>query len=87
MKKVKIVLFLAAALGLALPGLGHAYTWFRYGGHNYALTSGAVPWLTAETEAVTQSGHLVTINDAAEESWLRTTFGTEIFHIVFTDQL
>jgi hypothetical protein len=87
LKKVKIVLFLAAALALALPAIGNAYTWFSYGGHTYALTNNAEPWLTAEAEAVTQGGHLVTINNAAEESWLSTTFGTtNQLYIGFTDQ-
>jgi hypothetical protein len=43
-------------------------------------------WLNAELNAQALGGHLVTINDAAEEAWLRATFGTDIrYWIGFTD--
>jgi hypothetical protein len=86
LKKAKIVLALAVAFGLALPGLGHAYTWYSYGGHNYALTTGVLSWDAVEAEAVAQGGHLATVNDAAEQSWLFTTFGQHPYWIGFTDQ-
>ena len=47
-------------------------------------TSGA--WINAENNAVGLGGHLVTINDAAEEAWLRSRFGsTTRYWIGFTD--
>ncbi len=49
-------------------------------GNSYALVdsgqSGA--WVNAEANAVALGGHLVTINDALEEAWLRETFGRDI---------
>jgi hypothetical protein len=47
---------------------------FFYNGHEYALTSPNVTWQEAETEAVAWGGHLVTINDQAEQDWLANTF-------------
>jgi hypothetical protein len=43
-------------------------------GHYYRLTEEGMPWAGAEAKAVEWGGHLVTINDAAEEAWLRTQF-------------
>jgi hypothetical protein len=45
-----------------------------YGGKRYQLTA-AKTWADAQAEAFRLGGHLVTINDAAEEAWLRRTFG------------
>ena len=84
--QTKKFLLYAVALSLALPSLAHALNWYSYGGHDYAKTSAAMYWLAAEAEAVAQGGHLVTINDATEESWLQTTFGTAKLWIGFTDQ-
>lgn len=43
-------------------------------------------WINAENNAIARGGHLVTINDAEEEAWLRSTFGTKIrYWIGFTD--
>lgn len=56
--------------------------------HYYSLVNSGSngSWHNAENNAIALGGHLVTINDAAEESWLRTTFGyTENFWIGFTD--
>lgn len=46
-----------------------------YNGHTYYLLDGK-PWLNQEAEAVTLGGHLVTINNAAENAWVWNTFGT-----------
>ncbi|MBM4047868.1 MAG: hypothetical protein FJ279_22435, partial [Planctomycetes bacterium] len=50
---------------------------WEYGGHYYALTTAAVLWWDAEAQAQAMGGHLVTVNDAAEQAWLTTTFGTQ----------
>ncbi|WP_017652856.1 DUF4347 domain-containing protein [Fortiea contorta] len=47
-----------------------------YNGNEYYLTIGRKTWDAAQAEAVSLGGNLVTINDAAEESWLRSTFST-----------
>lgn len=49
-------------------------------GHYYARTGDLSPsvqytWVEAEAQAVQYGGHLVTINDSAEEQWLTSTFG------------
>lgn len=54
-------------------------------GHSYRLTA-QLTWSDAEAEAVALGGHLATLNDAAEEAWVRETFGTlEHFWIGFND--
>lgn len=60
------------------PGTGHWYDIVSSG------ISGA--WDNAENNAVALGGHLVAINDAAEETWLRSTFGTSTrYWIGFND--
>jgi hypothetical protein len=57
-------------------------------GHWYDIVpSGANgAWANAEANAVGLGGHLVTINDLAEETWLRATFGSSTrFWIGYTD--
>lgn len=54
-------------------------------GHWYALTQ-PLEWAAAENRAVNWGGHLVTVNDQEEETWLKDTFGREIFYwIGFND--
>lgn len=43
-------------------------------GHRYALTSAMTSWTEAEAEAEALGGHLVTINNAAEQTWLNDQF-------------
>jgi len=43
-------------------------------GHYYYLLT-ANDWTNSEAKAVSLGGHLVTINDAAENQWVSTTFG------------
>src|SRR5262245_40858702 len=42
-------------------------------GHSYYVLDDMVTWFAAETQAVTLGGHLVTINDAAENAWIMST--------------
>jgi glucose/arabinose dehydrogenase len=62
---------------------------FTYNGKQYRLTSGAATtWDQAQSEAQAAGGNLVTINNAAEETWLKQTFGsTEGLWIGITDRL
>lgn len=55
-----------------------------YKGHVYSLTT-YDSWTGAQSQAVAKGGNLVTINDAAEESWLISTFGNNLFWIGFND--
>jgi hypothetical protein len=45
-------------------------------GHYYTLTTGTKNWLQAEAEAVSLGGHLVSINDLAEQTFIETMFLT-----------
>lgn len=47
-------------------------------GHSYALLSDA-SWTVAEARAVEMGGHLVTVNDSAENTWIWNTFQYESF--------
>jgi glucose/arabinose dehydrogenase len=58
-----------------------------YNGNNYVLTNGAKTWEDAQAEAKSLGGNLVAINTAAEETWLKQTFGSsELFWIGLTDK-
>ena len=48
-----------------------------YNGNEYLLTTSAGSWSAAQAEAEALGGNLVTINDAAEEAWLKDTFGED----------
>lgn len=43
--------------------------------HTYYLLTPNQTWTAAEAEAVALGGHLVTINDQAEQDWVWSTFG------------
>ena len=49
---------------------------FTYGQSTYILTPKAMTWQDAQAYAESRGGNLVTINDAAENQWLKDTFGT-----------
>src|SRR5262245_18757143 len=42
-------------------------------GHSYYVFDEMVSWFAAETQAVALGGHLVTINDTAENAWIVST--------------
>jgi hypothetical protein len=67
------VLGLALALPAAASVLGGPVR-YSGNGHDYYLLS-ASDWNSAEREARTLGGHLVTLNDAAEQAWVVATFG------------
>ena len=48
---------------------------WSYNGHSYLLTNASETWTQAEAEAEALGGHLATVNDAAEQTWLTSTFG------------
>lgn len=54
-------------------------------GNEYLLTSPNLTWSEAQAEATAAGGDLVTINDAAEEAWLRSVFGTDVYWIGIND--
>lgn len=56
-----------------------------YNGHTYTLTTVASSWTLAEAEAISAGGHLVAINDAAEQSYLISEFGLSRFWIGLND--
>ncbi|HKQ50458.1 MAG TPA: LamG-like jellyroll fold domain-containing protein [Phycisphaerae bacterium] len=48
--------------------------WLDYGGHRYRLTEPTI-WSCAEAQAVAFGGHLVALNDQAEDVWVNSAFG------------
>jgi hypothetical protein len=76
---MKKLLFLALAVVMFVlvhPVFG-VYEWKTYNGHQYTVTENyyaGTDWWDAEAEAVAVGGHLVNINDFAENAWVSTTF-------------
>ncbi len=58
----------------------------EYNGHTYLLST-STTWEGAEAQAIAMGGHLVTINDAAENTWLANTFTTAQHWIGLTDKV
>jgi hypothetical protein len=77
----KTTLGLTAIIGTALGSVmardAVAQTWrsdwIEYEGHAYRLTE-PMDWYAAEDLAVSVGGHLVTVDDAAEDQWIYDTF-------------
>lgn len=78
-----------ALIALACLGSANASAAVIYNGHTYMLTAAASTWTAAEAEAVLAGGHLVAVNDAAENAFLVSAFGgfPDRMWIGFTDQL
>lgn len=78
MKRYKILFFLSISLFMASRNTtSHATiitSPLEYNGHQYYLLSNS-NWLDAENEAQFMGGHLVTINNAAEQDWIFNSFG------------
>ena len=66
--RFSISLAALALLGVALPGTGSADTKFYNGRTEYILVTTAKTWDAAEADAVAKGGHLVQIDDAAENT-------------------
>lgn len=62
--------------GVIAPDVPHVYN-----DHTYMLVDGAT-WTDAEAAAVAKGGHLVTINDKAENDWLVNTFGDKNHYLI-----
>ena len=59
---------------------------WTYGGHQYLMTDAAMSWTAAEVYAQSMGGHLVTIDDAAEQEWVAQNFSLAWIWTGFTDQ-
>jgi hypothetical protein len=86
-----VVAFAMAFAGVvAVPGAATALdvgAW-QYNpttGHYYRLVDN-VTWAQAESYAISVGGHLVTINNQAEQDWLAATFTGQNLWIGFSDQ-
>ena len=88
-KKQLNVLIIFVIVSLLAPSGAWGYTWFFNATtkHSYATTLTNETWEQAEAEAILAGGHLVTINDADEEIWLREKFDKlYTYWIGFTDR-
>ncbi len=47
---------------------------YAYNGHTYVLSSSGMNWTAAQEHAELLGGHLVTINDEAEQQWITAQF-------------
>jgi hypothetical protein len=68
--KIAAVLFAACVVPAHAAVIGSS----TYNGHTYYLLDNKT-WINQEAEAVSLGGHLATINDAAENTWIWDTFG------------
>jgi RHS repeat-associated protein len=69
-RKIAILLVIGMQANLAF-----SYEWHEYNGNFYSLTNFSSTWWSCEYEARDAGGHLVTVNDLTENSWLVSTFG------------
>lgn len=84
MKKIKVFVA-ASALVFGIAANSEAVPVYNPGtGHYYDTVTGN--WFEAEAEAVAHGGHLLTINNAAEQAWIDATYGTTLnYWIGFND--
>jgi hypothetical protein len=73
-----MMLVMNAVVALAAPII------WSGNGHGYELVT-ANDWNTAEANAIANGGHLVTVNDSAEQVWLNQTFSQSDLWIGFND--
>ena len=69
----KLTVTLSEDLDPATVNVNNRMVW-SHGGHFYAMTNSNVSWGDAEGQAQSLGGHLVTINDQAEQEWVYETF-------------
>ena len=84
----RLLTVFAATMFAVVSQADAAFTFNPTTGHWYGVVHSDADgaWTGAETNAVGLGGHLVTINDAAEQSWLTSTFGASIrYWIGLTD--
>lgn len=83
MKKTVIKLALAslALLSFASQAVSIISPTVSYNGHQYNLLSDTNSWTDSEAFAISQGGHLVAVNDAAEMAFLNSTFGSNALWI------
>lgn len=82
-----MIAFVLASLLAPAGAWGYYWHYNPATDHYYAATSISGTWEQTEAAAQEIGGHLVTINDAAEETWLRNTLEkTYTFWIGFTDR-
>lgn len=67
-------IFIVAVHAFTASSAFALYTWQDYNGHQYAITADYGSWTDCENEAIAAGGHLVAIEDAAENAWLSSTF-------------
>jgi len=60
---------LSETLDAATVAAGNVVVW-KSGDHYYKLTDASLSWTQAEAEAQALGGHLVTVDDAAEQQWV-----------------
>jgi len=71
MKTNLIALIMTVLMSSMVYGYAYSdYDWKTYNGHQYAITLDYSTWANAEAESVAVGGHLVTINNQAENYWL-----------------
>lgn len=87
--RVVVGLVLSAILVLSPLGVqAWAWSWHTWGGSEYSLTDNSTTWELAEAEAVAALGHLVTINDASEQTHLIGSYSSSNnYWIGFTDRV
>ena len=75
-------IFAAVLTTIALVALFAVAPWhatfpspvYEWNGHYYTLTENEMDWVSAEAEAVSHGGHLITINSAEEQAFVEKTF-------------
>jgi len=81
-RTTKIILVLGIVTGVTV-GAVHAgiIQTDTYNGHTYYLLEEDT-WYNSESEAVSLGGHLVSINDSAEDAWVYSTFKGRVEEIL-----
>ena len=89
-RAVMLAALLMALGGVAVvpgtaTGIGVGQWQFNPTTKNHYMQTEPMTWADAEAHAVSLGGHLVTINDQAEQDWLEATFTQPLLRIGFND--